>query len=76
MQCICIYVYVSLSRNDMAPNRCILNVILGTVRSINFVKVYVPETKGLTLEEIEQHFKRIEADRTGTSRTADWDPLL
>jgi hypothetical protein len=46
-------------------------------RSIYFVKVHVPETKGLTLEEIEQTFKGIEAERRGVSAsTAEADPLL
>jgi hypothetical protein len=45
--------------------------------SIYFVKVHVPETKGLTLEEIEQKFKSIEAERTGTSTsTGEADPLI
>jgi hypothetical protein len=49
------------------------------VHSIYFVKVHIPETKGLTLEEIEQKFKNMEAERTATraatSRT-EADPLL
>jgi hypothetical protein len=56
-----VYMYRSLEI-EMATNRCILDEILRTVCSIYFVKVHVPETKGL-LEEIEQKFKRIEADR-------------
>lgn len=62
----------------MIANRCILySIVVTCARSIYFVKIHVPETKGLTLEEIEQKFKRIEAERTGTStHTADWDSLL
>jgi hypothetical protein len=70
------YMYRSLEMTRQLTDVFYIQLWGLVARSIYFVKAHVPETKGLTLEEIELKFKRIEADRTGTSRTADWDPLL
>lgn len=39
--------------------------------SIYFVKVYVPETKGLTLEQIEDQFKRLYYNATSSTTNID-----
>lgn len=45
------------------------------IHSIYFIRIHVPETKGLTLEEVEVQFEKM---RQATSRTGDEEvePLL
>jgi len=49
---------------------------LRSVFSIYFIFAKVPETKGLTLEEIEQQFAELEKARATTELTAEREPLL
>lgn len=62
---------------DSIGNVAMFGIFSGlTAFSIWFVKGYVPETKGLSLEEIEKFFEKQHREKSGKGKNTPEQPLL